>query len=110
MLRKTKPSYCKYLGEKKQWLKNFGKQLNRCYRIKKWKKSNEKIALVKNEKIPSNDEGIAKTLNNFFANVIKLFGISVNDCKVFVDKIRDPTLKAILKYRQSHYSILAIQQ
>ena len=64
--------------------------------------------LADNEKIVFNDRDVVKILNNFFSDVIKLFGISQNDCVAFVEEITDPSLKAILKYR-CHTNILAIK-
>ena len=43
---------------------------------------------------------IYQDLNNFLSNVIKLLGISQNDCEAFVKEIRYRTLKAILEYRR----------
>ena len=71
--------------------------------------SNKKIVLVKNEKFLSNNDDVAETLNNFFSNVTILLGISQNDCEAFVEGIRSPNLKAILKYR-CHLSILAVRE
>ena len=61
------------------------------------------------KKILFNDGDVAKFLNNFFSNVIKLLGISQNHCQVFMGGIRDPTLKAISKYG-CHPSVLEFEK
>ena len=72
--------------------------------------NNEKITLVDNEKIIANDKEIAKVLNDFFSNIIKTLNIPKKDhTDSIVENVRDPTLKAILKYRK-HPSILAIKR
>ena len=72
--------------------------------------NNEKITLVDNEKIITNDKEIAKVLNDFFSNIIKTLNIPKKDhTDSIVENVRDPTLKAILKYRK-HPSILAIKR
>ena len=72
--------------------------------------NNEKITLVDNEKIITNDKEIAKILNDFFSNIIKTLSIPKKDhTDSIVENDRDPTLKAILKYRK-HPSILAIKR
>ena len=72
--------------------------------------NNEKITLVDNEKSIVNDKEIAKVLNDFFSNIIKTLNIPKKDhTDSIVENVRDPTLKAILKYRK-HPSILAIKR
>ena len=72
--------------------------------------NNEKITLVDNEKIITNDKEIAKVLNDFFSNIIKTLNIPKKDhTDSIVENVRDPTFKAILKYRK-HPSILAIKR
>ena len=50
-----------------------------------------------------------QNFEQFFLDVIKLLGISQNDCVAFVEEIRDPTLKVILKYR-CHTNILQLNK
>ena len=69
--------------------------------------NNEKITLVDNEKIITNDKEIAKVLNDFFSNIIKTLNIPKKDHTDSI--VENPTLKAILKYRK-HPSILAIKR
>ena len=72
--------------------------------------NNEKITLVDNEKIITNDKEIAKVLNDFFSNIIKTLNIPKKDhTDSIVENVRDPILKAILKYRKNT-SILAIKR
>ena len=72
--------------------------------------NNEKITLVYNEKITTNDKEIVKVLNGFFPNIIKTLNILKKDhTDSIVQNVRNPTLKAILKYLK-HPSILAIKR
>ena len=41
--------------------------------------NNEKITLVDNEKVITNDKEIAKVLNDFFSNIIKTLNIPNKD-------------------------------
>ena len=59
----------------------------------------EKITLVYNEKIFTNHKEIAKVLNYFFSNLIKTLNIAEkNHTDSVIENVRDPFLKAILKY------------
>ena len=72
--------------------------------------NNEKITLVYHEKITTNDKEIAKVLKGFFPNIIKTLNILKKDrTDSIVQNVRNPTLKAILKYLK-HPSILAIKR
>ena len=70
LLRKVKREYSANLSEKNttdnrkfwQTVKAFLSEEN---------KTREKITLVKNEEIISDDVGVANTLNNYFSNVVK---------------------------------------
>ena len=71
---------------------------------------NEKIIIVENDEIISNDNEVAEVLNTFFSNIVSNLSIPeypVND--PFIDNINDPILKAIFKYK-SHPSIKAIKK
>ena len=48
--------------------------------------NNEKITLVDNEKIITNDKEVAKVLNEFFSNIIKTLSIPNKD---HIDSIRN---------------------
>ena len=71
---------------------------------------NEKIIIVENDEIISNNKEVAEVLNTFFSNVVSNPNIPeypVND--PFIDNINDPILKAIFKYK-NHPSIKAIEK
>ena len=71
--------------------------------------NSEKITLVDNSKTITSGKEIAKVLNDFFSNVIKTLNIpQKNHTDSIIENVRDPTLKAILKYCK-HPSILAIK-
>ena len=54
------------------------------------------------------EKGRAEVFNMFFANIIKNLNISqFSDFDSIAEKVKDSTLKAILKYKE-HPSILAI--
>ena len=72
--------------------------------------NSEKITLVDNEKIIANGKEIAKVLNDFFSNIIKTLNIlQKSHTDSIIENVRDPSLKAILKYRK-HPRILAIKR
>ena len=69
-----------------------------------------KITLVDNEKIITNDKEIVKVLKDFFSNITKNLNIPHKSHTYSVIEIlRDPTLKAILKYCK-HPCFLAISR
>ena len=71
--------------------------------------SSKKIVLVEIQKILMTDIKTAKMLNDFFSNTIKTVGIpKFNHIDPFSDKVNDPPMKAILKYRK-HQGILTIK-
>ena len=109
LLRKTKRIYYSNLNEKnvidnrKFWKTVTAMLSNKFF-------NNEKITLVDNEKIITNDMEIAKALNDFFSNIIKTLNIPKKDhTDLIVENVRDPALKAMLKYLK-HPSILAIKR
>ena len=62
-----------------------------------------------NNSLLTNCEEVAKELNNFFANAVKNLSISnYEKCDSSVEKIDDPSIKAIAKWR-NYPSILAIE-
>ena len=88
----------------------------KCHNKKFWKTvkpmlsnkfvSSEKITLVDNEKIITND----KEVNDFFSNIIKTLNIpQKNHTDSIIENVRDPILKAISK-NCKHPSILAIKR
>ena len=110
LLRKVKRKYFANLNEKNitdnrkfwQTVKPFLSEKN---------KSREKITLVKNEEVISDDVEVANTLNNYFSNVVKNLKIPE---KFVTDSLpqslsRHPTLNAILKYK-NHSSMCVIKK
>ena len=71
--------------------------------------NSEKIKLVDNKKVTTNDKGMTKVLNVFFSNIIKTLNVPKNHTDSITEDIRDPTLKAMLKYRKRP-SILTIKR
>ena len=70
----------------------------------------DKIHLIENNELIKNDLKTAEVLNNFFSNIVQNLNIArYTSEESFVDNISDPTLKAILKYR-NHPSIIAIRK
>ena len=71
--------------------------------------SNEKITLVEDETVTTQDEQNAELLNLFFSSAVKNLKISeFSDTNPIAERLSDPTLKAILKY-ENHLSIVAIR-
>ena len=69
---------------------------------------NEKIILVRNVKVISNNDEIAEVLNNFFSRAIKTLEISKNVYfDLFLGDFDCPKVRAIVKYLK-HLTMLAI--
>ena len=64
------------------------------------KRSNlrEKISLVDNDKIITDEMEIAIVMSDFFSNIMKNLNISEKIILALIENVRDPTLKAILKH------------
>ena len=109
LLRKTKKQYYGDLNEKNVLdNKKFWKMVKPFLSDKC--PLNEKIIIVQNGEIISNDKEVAEVLNTFFSNIVSNLNIPeypVND--PFIDNINDPILKAIFKYK-NHPSIKAIEK
>ena len=61
----------------------------------------ERISLSENGKIVKTEKETAEVFNNFFGNIVKNLNISqYSDFDPIIEKIKDPTLKAILKYEK----------
>ena len=78
LLRKTKRSCCSNLNKKnvtdnRKFWKTVKPVLSNKF------VNNEKITLVDNEKIITNDKEVAKVLNEFFSNIIKTLNIPNKD-------------------------------
>ena len=72
-------------------------------------KSNEKITLVEDDKIRSEDRDNAELLNSFFSNAVKNLKIpEFSDSNPLAENIPYPIFKAILKYKH-HPSTIAIK-
>ena len=70
----------------------------------------DNIHLIENNELIKNDLKTAEVLNIFFSNIVQNLNIArYTSEESFVDNISDPTLKAILKYR-NHPSIIAIRK
>ena len=110
LLRKVKNEYFAEVNEKNITDNRIFWQTVKLFLSEK-NKSREKITLVKNEEIISDDVEVANTLNNYFLNVIKNLKIPE---KFVTDSLlqslsRHPTLNAILKYK-NHPSMLVIKR
>ena len=70
-------------------------------------KSNEKITVVEDNKMISEDEENAELLNSFFSNAVKILQIpEFGDSNPLAENIPHPIFKAILKLK-NHPSIIA---
>ena len=109
LLRKSKGDYYNNLNKK-----------NICDNRKFWKivkallsnkiVSNEKTTLVEGEEIIKTDQANVKVLSNFFSIIVKNLEIpQYNQVEPICQNIKDPVIKAIIKYR-NHLSIIAIKE
>ena len=65
--------------------------------------------MTENGKLVKTEKETAEAFNNFFGNIVKNLNISqYSDFDPIIENVKDPTLKAILKY-EKHPSILAIR-
>ena len=68
-----------------------------------------RIRLIENGEIVKTEKGTAEVFNNFFGNIVKNLNIpEYSDFDPIIENVKDPTLKAVLKYKK-HRSILAIR-
>ena len=109
LLRKSKRDNCNNLNEKiicdnrKFWKVVKPLLSNRIV-------SNEKLTLVKGKEIIKTNQTNANMLNNFFSNIVKNPEIpQYNQVDTICQNIKDPVIKAIIKYR-NHPSIIAIKE
>ena len=71
---------------------------------------NAKITLIEDGEVISSDNEIANVLNTFFSNIVSNLNLPEYPISnPYYNKIRDPVLKAILKYKD-HSSIKAIER
>ena len=108
LLRKTKKRYYENLNEKSVVdNKLFWKTVKPLLSDKAIGKDH--IHLVENDELIKTDLETAEIFNNFFSNIVQNLKISrYTNEEPIVSNINDPTLKAVLKYR-NHQSITAIQ-
>ena len=65
--------------------------------------------MSENGAIEKTEKGTAEIFNNFFGNIVKNLNIfQYSDFDPIIVNVKDPTLKAILKY-EKHLSILPIK-
>ena len=108
LLRKTKKAYYENLDEKKVsdnklFLKTVTPSLSKKFNAR------ERINLSENGKIVKTEKETAEAFNNFFGTIVKNLNISqYSDFDPIIVKVKDLTLKAILKYKK-HPSILTIR-
>ena len=108
LLRKTKKDYYANLNVKDIVdNKQFWRTVKPLFSDKT--KSNEKITLVEDETVTTQDEQNADLLNIFFSNAVKNLKIPrFSNTNPLAERLNNPTLKAILKYK-NHPSIVAIR-
>ena len=108
MLRKTKKAYYENLDERKVSDNKFFWKTVKPSLSEKFN-ARETINLTENGKLVKTEKETAEVFNNFFDNIVKNLNISqYSDFDPIIENVKDPTLKAILKY-EKHPSILAIR-
>ena len=108
LLRKTKKVYYEYLDERKG---SDNKLFWKAVKPSLFEKVNarERISLIENSEIMKTEKETAEVFYNFFGNIVKNLNISqYSGFDAIIENVKDPTLKAILKYKK-HPSILAIR-
>ena len=108
LLRKTKKVYYENLDERKVFdNKLFWKTVKPSLSEKF--NARERISLIENGEIVKTEKETAEVFNIFLGNIVKNLNISqYSDFDPMIEKVKDPTLKATLKY-EKHPSILAIR-
>ena len=108
LLRKTKKAYYENLDERKGsdnklFWKTVKPLLSEKFNARK------RISLSENGEIVKIEKETAEVLNTFFGNIVKNLNISeYSDFDPIIENVKDPTLKAILKY-EKHPSVQAIR-
>ena len=109
LLRRTKRKYYSSLNEKASQIKTCFSRTVKLFLSDKTP-FNAKITLIEAGEIISWDNEIADVLNTFFPNVVSNLNLpEYPTSNPYYNKIRDPVLKAILKYKD-HSSIKAIER
>ena len=63
----------------------------------------ERISLSKNGEIVKTKKEAAEIFNNFFGNIVKNLNIfQYSDFDPIIENFKNPTLKAIFKYKMQH--------
>ena len=108
LLRKTKKDYYANLNAKDiADNKQFWRTVKPLFSDKT--KSNQKITLVEEETVTTQDEKNAELLSIFFSSAVKNLKIpELSDTKPLAERLSDPVLIATLKYK-NHPSIVAIR-
>ena len=107
-LRKTKKAYFENLdkrkvSDKKLFWKTVKLSLSEKFNAR------ERISLSENGKIAKTEVETAEVFNSFFSNIVKNLNTSqYSDLDPIIEKVKDLTLKTILKY-EKHPSILVIR-
>ena len=109
LLRKTKKQYYQNLNEKSVVDNKLFWKTVKPFLSEKMS-GMDKTHWIENNELIKNDLKTAEVLNNFFSNIVQNLNIArYTSEESFVDNISDPTLKAIVKYR-NHPSIIAIRK
>ena len=108
LLRKTKKAYYENLDERKvSDNKPFWKRIK--LSLSKKFNARKRISFSENGEMVKTEKETAEVFNDFFRNFVKNLNISqYSDFDPIIENVKDPTLKAILKY-EKHPSILAIR-
>ena len=108
LLRKTEKVYYENLDERKvSDNKLFWKTVKPS--LSKKFNARERISLIENGEIVKTEKETAEVFNSFFGNIVKNLNISqYSDFDLIIENVKDPTLKAILRYKK-HPSVLAIR-
>ena len=108
LLRKTKKTYYENLNEKSAADKKFIWKNVKPFISDKFSGKDE-IHLIENNELVKTGLETAEVLNNFFSNMVQNLDTSRNsNDEPYANCIKDPTLKAILKYRK-HPGLFAIR-
>ena len=100
MLRKNKKVYYENLDERKVsdnklFWKTVKPSLSEKFNAR------ERISLIENGEIVETEKETADVFNIFFDNIVKNLNISqYSDFDPIIENVKDPTLKAILKYKK----------
>ena len=107
LVRKSKKLYCSNLDEKKVTVNKFFWKTIKPFLSNKIV-SRKKITLIQEDEIVESDINTAQILNTSFSNIVSNLKITeYANCNPISDKINDPVIQSIVKYR-NHPSILKI--